>query len=250
MSSIKEEEINVVLDTNVISCEIPSNAEPGDIFHVKAPDGRYFEVSVPEGGSPGETINVVIPEILGTNLSDDVTNVEDQVPIKPKSNEPNEYLKPNTLGGFGGIFNKIMTDVDKAGGISVGTNKVINQVKKSTKEMYVKAKDSYSKIDKDSIQGSTLKLIHDIDAHLNISKECWRVCGIITTYAKEIDEKYVITSSISHFAKKGTKQNIQDSIDYSKTKLNQGIDVVAGSISNLKVGGTTSDNNEKADIRV
>jgi hypothetical protein len=72
MSEPIKEEIKTI-DPSVISCEIPSNAEPGinylkynnnlssqtniqifflskgDVFHVKAPDGRYFEVAVPDG---------------------------------------------------------------------------------------------------------------------------------------------------------------------------------------------------------
>jgi hypothetical protein len=144
-----------------------------------------------------------------------------------------------------------MTDLDKAGGISKGTNKVIKQVKESAKVMIDDVKEATKGIDKDSIQGATLQLIKDIDARLNISKECLRVSGIICTFAKEIDEKFVISSTISHYAKKGTKKNIQDSIDFSKTKVNQGLDIVSDNISNLKIGKPTEyPNNEKADIRI
>ncbi len=30
----------------ILACEIPNNASVGQSFHVKSPDGRYFEVQV------------------------------------------------------------------------------------------------------------------------------------------------------------------------------------------------------------
>ena len=56
----------------VLACEIPLNQVPGTVFHVRAPDDRFFEVVMPEGCKPGDTINIVVPI---SSSSDDPTDL-------------------------------------------------------------------------------------------------------------------------------------------------------------------------------
>lgn len=45
----------------VLAVDVPANAAPGSTFHV-ALENRFFEVTVPEGVSAGQTINIIVPQ--------------------------------------------------------------------------------------------------------------------------------------------------------------------------------------------
>jgi hypothetical protein len=52
----KEQENNLVL-----AVDVPESAAAGSTFHV-ALENRFFEVTVPEGVTPGQTINIIVPQ--------------------------------------------------------------------------------------------------------------------------------------------------------------------------------------------
>mmetsp|Transcript_29177 Transcript_29177/g.27960 ORF Transcript_29177/g.27960 Transcript_29177/m.27960 type:complete len:229 (+) Transcript_29177:187-873(+) len=56
-------------DSLLLSVDIPKDATPGKKFHVALND-RTFEVTVPEGVEPGQSVNIIVPQ----NPNDTVAN--------------------------------------------------------------------------------------------------------------------------------------------------------------------------------
>ena len=57
MSANKETQENNL----VLAVDVPESAAAGSTFHV-ALENRFFEVTVPEGVTPGQTINIIVPQ--------------------------------------------------------------------------------------------------------------------------------------------------------------------------------------------
>jgi len=89
----------------VLACEIPVNQVPGTVFHVRAPDDRFFEVVMPEGCKPGDTINIVVPI---SSASDDPTDLS----IPPAAPiDPNSVF--GKLAAFGSFVNTKAKELDE-----------------------------------------------------------------------------------------------------------------------------------------
>lgn len=55
------------------SVTLPDGVSPGDIIHVRAPDGRLNAITVPEGMGPGSTFTVEFADDLPPPPEEDLT---------------------------------------------------------------------------------------------------------------------------------------------------------------------------------
>eukprot|EP00595_Chromulina_sp_UTEXLB2642_P003099 CAMPEP_0196764432 /NCGR_PEP_ID=MMETSP1095-20130614/6113_1 /TAXON_ID=96789 ORGANISM="Chromulina nebulosa, Strain UTEXLB2642" /NCGR_SAMPLE_ID=MMETSP1095 /ASSEMBLY_ACC=CAM_ASM_000446 /LENGTH=213 /DNA_ID=CAMNT_0042120013 /DNA_START=578 /DNA_END=1219 /DNA_ORIENTATION=+ len=53
----------------VLSCSLPKDATPGSTLHIVAPDKKYYEITVPDNVSSGDTIHILINSSTYENLS-------------------------------------------------------------------------------------------------------------------------------------------------------------------------------------
>ena len=63
------EQINVIIS----AVTLPDGVLPGDVIHVRAPDGRINAITVPEGMGPGSTFTVEFADDLPPPPEEDLT---------------------------------------------------------------------------------------------------------------------------------------------------------------------------------
>lgn len=71
------------INSLVLSCIVPNNAEPGKTFRIKLEsENRCFEVITPQGVKPGDVLNVVVPS---------KSDISSSTPVSPSSNNSSRY---------------------------------------------------------------------------------------------------------------------------------------------------------------
>lgn len=158
------------MDQIVLSCEVPSGSNAGDSFHIKAPDGRYFEVKVPENARMGESINVVVNSI--NPIVKQHQQLRDQVLTTA------DLDKSDIINGDSNVNNSNITSADGTVAAEQPSNlfadsqtaqSIFSAVKSSVNTIYSQAKK--------------------IDESYSISER-------ISTNVKAVDDKYDITNKI------------------------------------------------------
>ena len=66
-------------DQQFVRVNLPSNAIPGSKLNISTDNGKAFEIVVPEGAHPGDTITVQIPHDLTTNDTTTYINAKGEV---------------------------------------------------------------------------------------------------------------------------------------------------------------------------
>jgi len=66
-------------DQQFVRVNLPSNAVPGSRLNISTDNGKAFEIVVPEGAHPGDTITVQIPHDLTTNDTTTYINAKGEV---------------------------------------------------------------------------------------------------------------------------------------------------------------------------
>jgi hypothetical protein len=84
-------------DEKLLAIEVPEGGKPGDKLNVKAPDGRIYEIIIPSGVGAGDRVNVIVkvpPQEEGLPIANPVDGVNangdqhhepisDQPPVRP-----------------------------------------------------------------------------------------------------------------------------------------------------------------------
>jgi len=83
-------------DSMVLQVTLPPDSVCGQLVTVSSPDGRLFEISVPEGVRPGDKINVVVQK---------QTSQHDKVPSAPEDNSRSDASAPPIGEGHGNVNN-------------------------------------------------------------------------------------------------------------------------------------------------
>lgn len=74
-----------------IAVTLPSGVNPGDVIHVKAPDGRLNAITVPGGMGPGSTFTV--------EFADDTPSPAKEEDLAPGVFVPTVFAKPEVETG-------------------------------------------------------------------------------------------------------------------------------------------------------
>lgn len=217
----------------VLACEIPSNTQPGAIFHVKSPDGRYFEVAMPENSNPGDTINIVVPS-LATLPAPTLSIVDGETASRDTleasiSNITNNPAVQTIFTGISSSFERVaksiettLKDVDEKYNLSSKVasaheivtvkvkdfddrNKISNSLISATDniESYRKSIDEKYKVSErasltlQSVVEGTSNRVKEFDSNYKMSEKMNSWTEQVVTMARQIDEKYAISPTAS-----------------------------------------------------
>lgn len=209
----------------VLACTIPDRAEPGQVFHVRAPDGRYFEVTVPDGAAPNETLNIVVPAPPSSDTSTasptPVANLiagggagssEEKVPlasVSPEGANPPSSSQEVTVGGSDGRG---------------GEKSIFSSLSKLGTTMGSKINELDNRY---GISETALAQAQKVDDKFKISEKTKTFGAVATAHAKALDEKYEIQQKIASLP--ATIQSTVRSID-EKHKVSERVGIIVKEI--------------------
>ena len=166
----------------VLAVDVPDTASVGSTFHV-ALENRFFEVTVPEGVSPGQTINIIVPQ----NGSVEDGTVFNSVEAVREAAVQQAKLIDETY--------KIMDKVKQLD----ETYKVTERAQAIHAQALAKAQEYDSKYDISTKVTSYLTTgknkAQEIDETYKISTKAIVIGERIIAYAKEIDAKFALSAT-------------------------------------------------------
>jgi len=178
----------------ILACEIPNNASVGQSFHVKSPDGRYFEVQVPANVSPGDTIHIVIPQSapdtsVTATAAAATTSTSTVTTNAPTPKEMREYYQKQEDEANNANAAAVTPDNNQTKGI--GLNNVFNSLSVGITSGLTVVCDTAKEFDQKYKLSDKINEIHEK----------------VTLNSKIIDEKYKITDRLTT-----TSSNIEQSV--------------------------------------
>jgi hypothetical protein len=97
-------------DEKLLAIEVPEGGKPGDKLNVKAPDGRIYEIIIPSGVGPGDRVNVIVkapPQEEGLPIANPVDDgngnddQSDQHPVRPPRTKTDSKSVAASAGAAG-----------------------------------------------------------------------------------------------------------------------------------------------------
>ena len=185
----------------VLACEIPPNTQPGAVFHVKSPDGRYFEVAAPANSNPGDTINIVVPSL--TSLA--------------QAHPSSSAVEGDTVAASRGTFETSISNITTnpaVKSIFTGISSSFERVAKSIETKLKDVDEKYSLSSKVASAHETVTIkVKDFDDRNKISNSLISATDNIDSYRKSVDEKYKVSERASltlQSVVEGTSTRVKD----------------------------------------
>lgn len=193
----------VVNSDEVVQIIIPSNSRPGDKINVRVLDGRTFQVTVPNGCSEGDALNVIVPATTSIAI--------DNSTVSTHTTEISENKKVLGAAGVaaaaGVLLSGPIVGVVLAGGAVYATtrNDKVGEATKAVGEATVRAIEKgreignkYGIFDKmKSAASATYTKAKEINDEYKVTDQMSQCASSAATKAKEIDEKYKISETTS-----------------------------------------------------
>ena len=194
----------VVNSDEVVQIIIPSNSRPGDKINVRVLDGRTFQVTIPNGCSEGDALNVIVPTTPSIAI--------DNSTVSTHTTEITENKKILGAAGVaaaaGVLISGPLVGVVLAGGAVYATtrNDQIGEATKAVGEATVRAIEKgreignkYGIFDKmKSAASATYTKAKEINDEYKVTDQMKVCASSAATKAKEIDEKYKISETTSN----------------------------------------------------
>jgi hypothetical protein len=181
----------------VLAVDVPANAEPGSLFHV-ALENRFFEVTVPEGVAPGDTINIIVPPSPDTAVEtaalkpapafDSIQAIQDAALLQAKLIDE-KYKVVETV-----------KHLDEQYKVTERVQTLATQA--STRAQEIDAKYEISnKVN--SVLKPSLEKAKELDSQLQVTHKAVVVGERIIAYAREIDAKLALSATTARLVVAG-----------------------------------------------
>jgi hypothetical protein len=181
----------------VLAVDVPANAEPGSLFHV-ALENRFFEVTVPEGVAPGDTINIIVPPSPDTAVEtavlkpapafDSIQSISDAALLQAKLIDEKYH-----------VVEKVK-QLDEQYKVSERVTTLAAQATAKAQELDAKfaITDKVNAVLQPSIEKAKV-----LDDQLLVTKRAVVVGERIIAYAREIDAKYAVSATAARLVVSG-----------------------------------------------